>query len=307
MFTLILLEILEIHGLSRENSSNPDGYKSPHEYSIPYETNMILCQDGVSIHSWLLYQPKSKTESVPTILFFHGNAGNIGMRLPNAVKLYRIVKCNIFLVEYRGYGESDKSKPSEKKIKLDSETAYHYIIQHPLVDPSKLFIFGRSLGGAVAFHLSSYIESHSYPLAGLMVENTFLSISKMVNKLLPIFKYVKFLVLRIHWENEKIAPLLNCPILYLAGEKDELVPYEHMKILMQKSDRGKSKLVQKHIIKSGMHNDCWMKGGEKYHDAIVSFVEKCNQLSVEIKEEKEKFSDNITKYHKAGEIMKKQN
>merc|ERR1711874_422152 len=123
-----------------------------------------------------------------------------------------------------------------------------------------------------------------------MVENTFLSISKMVNKLLPIFKYVKFLVLRIHWENEKIAPLLKCPILYLAGEKDELVPHEHMRILMQKSDRGESKFVQKHIIKSGMHNDSWMQGGEKYYDDIASFIKECNCSKNGIRKNEEKCS-----------------
>jgi hypothetical protein len=69
-----LLYIPEIQGISRDNGSNPPGYQSPAEYDVPFETHMIE-NNGVSVHSWLLLHPRSKEEDLPTIVFFHGNAG----------------------------------------------------------------------------------------------------------------------------------------------------------------------------------------------------------------------------------------
>ena len=65
----------EIADLPRRLASNPRRYRSPSEYNVPYETNMITCADGIKIHSWLMIQPNSKMSDVPTLVFFHGNAG----------------------------------------------------------------------------------------------------------------------------------------------------------------------------------------------------------------------------------------
>ena len=69
-------------------------------------------------------------------------------------------------------------------------------------DKSKIFLFGRSLGGAVAFHLAQYCELNSINIAGVVVENTFLSIAKMVDELMPLIAPLKPLVLRIGWNSE---------------------------------------------------------------------------------------------------------
>lgn len=71
-----LLYIPEMDGIVRQNELNPPGYKSPAEYNIPFETHMIPTRDGnTAIHSWLLLHPRSKQDNLPTIMFFHGNAG----------------------------------------------------------------------------------------------------------------------------------------------------------------------------------------------------------------------------------------
>ena len=72
----------------RRPGQNPRRYRSPAEHQIPYETHMIRCADGITIHSWLLLHPHSREKKLPTILFFHGNAGNIGLRLPNAIQMF---------------------------------------------------------------------------------------------------------------------------------------------------------------------------------------------------------------------------
>mmetsp|Transcript_603 Transcript_603/g.1093 ORF Transcript_603/g.1093 Transcript_603/m.1093 type:complete len:396 (+) Transcript_603:161-1348(+) len=266
-----LLYFPEIGGIPRRPSSNPRRYRSPSEYSIPFETHMIRCEDGVSIHSWLLLHPNSKAQRKPTIVFFHGNAGNIGLRLPNAHQMYTQLDANVLMVEYRGYGDSDSVKPTEGGLKLDAEAALEFITSHPQVDSQRIFCFGRSLGGAVAFHLAKYAEKYHKPLAGIMVENTFLSIGTMVDQLMPLIAPLKFFVLRMDWGNDKIAPFIRIPVLYLAGDSDELVPHNHMTKLFEYSSKS-SHYTKMHIIKGGTHNDSWMVGGSEYFEKMRSFI-----------------------------------
>jgi alpha-beta hydrolase superfamily lysophospholipase len=201
------------------------------------------------------------------------------------------------MVEYRGYGDSDDVKPTEKGLKLDAEAAYNFLLNinssisppNNNIDPEQIFVFGRSLGGAVAFHLAKYAEQTlQRPLKGILVENTFTSISKMVDALMPAIAPFKFLVLTIDWNSEKIAPILHTPILYLAGEKDELVPHSQMKTLFKKSHM-KSLYAKMHIIKNGTHNDSWIQGGREYYNAIQSFISHVilhgDALSLELRQQ----------------------
>ncbi|KAL7513597.1 hypothetical protein ACHAWX_000776 [Stephanocyclus meneghinianus] len=211
--------------------------------------------------------------------------------------MHHYLHANIWLIEYRGYGDSDGT-PSEAGLKLDAEGVWDYIIkndnlQH--VDPRKVFVFGRSLGGAVAFHLASYAERKHYstrgaldtppPLpAGILVENTFTCISDMVDHLLPIVAPLKGLVLRISWDSFSIVPKLTVPTLFLAGAKDTLVPHEHMERLYRERKASKvQSVVRMHIVKDGTHNETWMQGGKEYWMAIQSFLKEalfaCNTSS----------------------------
>jgi pimeloyl-ACP methyl ester carboxylesterase len=230
-----------------------------------------MCEDGVSIHSWLLLHPSSRNERVPTIMFFHGNAGNIGLRLPNAIQMYQYLRANIMLVEYRGYGDSDDVTPSERGLKLDSEAALRFLSTYETVDPDRIFVFGRSLGGAVSFHLAQYAQQNGLPLAGVIVENTFLSISAMVDHLMPYIAPLKGLVLRIGWNSYRIAPRIQIPILYLSGGADQLVPPKHMRELYNMSLKS-SRCARILIIKDGTHNETWLQGGREYWDKFRSFM-----------------------------------
>jgi len=243
---------------------------------------MIKCVDGITIHSWLLYHPENNAqEKLPTIIFFHGNAGNIGLRLPNAIQMYHYLNANILLVEYRGYGDSDDAKPTEAGLKLDAEGVTAYINKKnlPNVDPRRIFVFGRSLGGAVAFHMAEYAQKSQFPLlAGLIVENTFLSISEMVDHLMPYVAPFKLLILRMHWNSGKIASTIRIPTLFLAGAKDTLVPHSHMLELYNRMKSSKvDNLVRLHVVQDGTHNETWLQGGRSYWKAINRFIEEVFQ------------------------------
>lgn len=312
-----LLYLPSVKGqIPRHNQENPQGLRSPTERGVEQWFDVrIPTADGIWIHAWYLIHPsafeKQQTQQVaklPTILFFHGNAGNIGIRLPNAVQMMRHLKCHILLVDYRGYGDSDDTKPpTEEGLKLDAQAAYEWIsaIGSPsaarsptvpaaevkasnsqleklslahFVDTAKLYVFGRSLGGAVAFSLVDYVVHHRRgklpPIAGLMVENTFLNISAMVDRIFPFLKAIKPFVLRLDWNSHKIArTLIETPILYLAGAKDDLVPHHHMQTLYQTSlvEAGNTR-AQMHVIPNGTHNESWYMGGMDYWNAIRQFM-----------------------------------
>ena len=267
-----LLYIPTIDMIGRDNAQNPPGYRSPGEFGIPFENHHIQSVDGVAVHSWFLLHPQSKERNLPTIIFFHGNAGNIGVRIPNAAELFKLGS-NVLLVEYRGYGESkpEHIKPSEEGIKTDAEAVLDFVINHPQVDPTKVFIFGRSLGGAVAFHVAEYAERNNRPLAGIIVENTFESIGHMVDFLFPFLSPLKGLLLKNKWDSTVLAGKLELPVLYISGDSDEIVPRSQMHDLFQKSKQS-SRLPRFHKVKGGTHNETWLQGGKQYWLAIKKFM-----------------------------------
>jgi len=111
---------------------------------------------------------------------FHGNAGNIGHRLPIAKVLVNDLYCNVLMLEYRGYGLST-GDPGEKGITIDAQTGLDYIRAREDLKDTKIVVYGQSLGGAVAIGLVGRNQDQG-DIAGLVLENTFLSIQKMIPK-----------------------------------------------------------------------------------------------------------------------------
>ena len=109
---------------------------------------------------------------------FHGNAGNIGHRVPIAKVLEENIGCNVLMLEYRGYGLST-GDPDEEGIKIDAQTALDYIRQQKETKGGKIIVFGQSLGGAVAIQLVAR-NQEAGDIVGLILENTFTSIRDMI-------------------------------------------------------------------------------------------------------------------------------
>lgn len=81
--------------------------RRPAEQTIPFENHYLNAEDGARIHVWLLLQPNS--QEVPTLIYFHGNAGNMGFRLKNAAEMYALSKVNVLMMDYRGYGKGNST------------------------------------------------------------------------------------------------------------------------------------------------------------------------------------------------------
>lgn len=143
-----------------------------------YEDLRLPTPDGETIHAYLLRPPNRQHAHDVTFIFFHGNAGNIGHRLPIAKIIAEDLLCNILMVEYRGYGAST-GYPAEKGLKVDAQTGLDWVLAHEELSKTQVVVYGQSLGGAVSISLVG-AEQNRGKVAALVLENTFLSIRKMV-------------------------------------------------------------------------------------------------------------------------------
>jgi fermentation-respiration switch protein FrsA (DUF1100 family) len=114
---------------------------------------------------------------------FHGNAGNIGHRIPVAQMLDEAIGCNVLMLEYRGYGLSTGT-PNEEGLMIDAQTGLDYIRQRTELRDTKIVVYGQSLGGAVSINLVAKNQKQG-DIAGLILENTFISIKKLIPRYDP--------------------------------------------------------------------------------------------------------------------------
>ncbi|GJD12313.1 Protein bem46 [Galdieria sulphuraria] len=204
--------------------------ENPNDYLMAYRDIFLETEDGIRIH------------------------GNISHRLSDVQHFYSRVACNVLMVSYRGYGDSE-GRPSEKGIQRDAAAAFRFIRSCELIDPRQLFVFGRSIGGAVAISLAQRFQRE---IKGVVVENTFTSIDDMIDYVLPALRWCKFLN-RNKWNSAASVSSLTCPILFLSGLRDELVP---PKLMQQLYDLATHSVYRQMVtFPDGTHNDTWFRGG----------------------------------------------
>lgn len=257
--------------------SNPEGLRSPKDHRLNFEDVHLTTSDGVRLHAWFI-PCGADSRTAPTVLFCHANAGNIGLRIPNYAAIVEKLQANVFAFDYRGYGHSEGS-PSEEGLIEDVQCAWKWLqdaaASHE-IDGTRLFVFGRSLGGAVAVALASTLSDRGDALpAGVILENTFTSIYALVDVVFPIlaFKSLKDRFLRLRWDTLSRISKLETPMLFLSGTMDELVPSWHMEALH--AGAVASPLRHLEAVPEGTHNDTWEKGGDEYWMAQGTFLKKC--------------------------------
>lgn len=131
----------------RYPENNPRTYRNPGERNMIYEDVTIQTKDQINLKGWLIKQKNPTMHE--TIIYFHENAGNIGNRLYALEVLYFELEVNILIVGYRGYGHS-QGTPSEEGLELDAQAIFDFAYNHKDINTDKLFVIGKSLGGAVA-------------------------------------------------------------------------------------------------------------------------------------------------------------
>ena len=139
---------------------------------------MIPTPDGEKLSAFYIRAPEYSNKKNITVLMFHGNAGNIGHRVPIARMIIHQMGCSVFMLEYRGYGLSTGS-PDEAGLIIDAQTAYDYLRSRSETRDNEIVVFGQSLGGAVGVQLVAKNQNDK-KLIGLILENTFLSMRKLI-------------------------------------------------------------------------------------------------------------------------------
>lgn len=257
-------------------------YKNPSEYQIPYKEVNIITKDNLKLYGWFLYKVISgssnqQIKNRPTFIYFHENAGNIGFRLPFCQLLYKKLQVNILVIGYRGYGYSE-GIPTEQGLMLDSEAVLNYVFErsdteiHQFIDKSNVYLFGRSLGGAVALYVSEKLKPN---LRGIILENTFTSMGDMVDHIFPIIKHVKSILLKNKWESKDRIKFIRNPILFFSSERDELVPFHQMEELYTLAKLAVFK--QKYLISNGTHNESWQLCIDEYVEQLKLFMTRCEE------------------------------
>jgi fermentation-respiration switch protein FrsA (DUF1100 family) len=185
---------------------------TPNQGGFDYENVFITTSDGVNINGWYI----NCEDSRGTVLFFHGNAGNISNRA-DSIRIFNSLGMSVFIVSYRGYGESEGS-PSIKGVNLDALAAWNWLISEKKIPPEKILIFGRSLGGAVAVELMRVAE----PKAAIL-ESTFSSLADMAG--FDFLSPFASLLVSGAWNSAKTADSIDTPTLCIHSPEDEIVPY----------------------------------------------------------------------------------
>lgn len=156
-----------------------EGVPRPNQFGVSdYEDLRIITPDGEHLSAFLLRPSNKGLSKKVTVLMFHGNAGNIGHRIPIGKIIEENAGCYIFMLEYRGYGLST-GDPDEAGIKIDAQTALDYVRQHNDTQGNDIVVYGQSLGGAVAADLVAKNQG-AKDIKGLILENTFASLKKVI-------------------------------------------------------------------------------------------------------------------------------
>ena len=231
-------------------------FQDPGDFGLEFEDVYLTTSDGVRIHGWFV--PGS---GETTLLWFHGNGGNISHRADNIAGLNKRLGVGILIIDYRGYGLSEGS-PDEQGTYLDAEAAVAHALSRPDVDPERVVLFGRSLGCAVAAEMAVRHDVYA-----VVLESPFTSVPAMARRAYPFLPGLGLLTGNMYDTLGKTARI-RAPIMVLHGDSDEIVPFEMGREVFEAAPEPK----RFYRISGAGHNDTYAVGGAPYLDALGSFL-----------------------------------
>lgn len=227
---------------------------TPKEIGLSFEEIFLTTTDHIRLNGWLVKALKAQG----TILFFHGNAGNIGNRLEK-IALFYTLNYHVFIIDYRGYGKSE-GRPSEVGIYRDAVAAFDYLASRQDIDPKRIVAYGESLGGSVAVDLVT-----RRPLTGLILDSTFPSAVDMAQVVYP---FIPSFLLKTKLDSFKKIRTLKIPKLFIHSAEDEIVPFALGKKLFEAAPEPKAFLTT-----FGTHNEGFRDSYDIYLEGIRKFLD----------------------------------
>ncbi len=219
--------------------------------------------DGTQrIHAW--WWP-GDDPSAPAIFYLHGVRWNLTGNLRRIEQL-RSFGFSVFAIDYRGFGKSDGDLPSEAMCYEDARAGWAWLAQRQ-PDSARRFIYGHSLGGAVAIDLAASLargDHGTLPKArGLIVESTFTTLADVAAELSWSWLPTNLILSQKFDSIDKIREV-DVPVLVVHGAGDRFVPSKFSQALYTAA-RGPKKLL---LIENGSHNNSMWMGTEEYQHAL---------------------------------------
>lgn len=236
---------------------------TPARIGLKAEEVLIPSGSGTArgkLFSWWI---PAESKASPTMLYFHGNDKNIGHArdLEYARRMHGL-GYNVLMIDYRGYGKSTGGKPSEAKVYEDAESAWNYLLNQQGIAASHIFIYGHSLGGAIAIELATRHPD----AAGVIEESSFTSMPAVVTTMshnLPTG-------MLIHEKFDSLSRVaeLKIPLLIIHGTWDKIVPYQMGQQLYDAAHQPKT--IE--LIEGGAHESSCIVGQVECNRIFSSFV-----------------------------------
>ncbi len=232
---------------------------TPRAVGLEFEPVEIRTEDGERLDAW--WVPVARPRG--TVLFFHGNAGNISHRLDYVLMFHRL-RHSTLIVDYRGYGRSTGT-PSEEGTYRDATAAWRWLTVTRGIAPAEIVLYGESLGAAVA----SWLAAREAPRA-LVLASTFTSVNDLGAEVYP-FLPVR-LISRFGYDNLANLRSVRAPVLVVHSRGDDIVPYAHGRALYDAAGEPKAFLEL-----AGGHNDGFVFMRPEWVAALDAFLERAAQ------------------------------
>ena len=229
--------------------------ETPHHSGFVYESVELETVDGERLHGWFVPAPAAKA----TVLFFHGNAGNISHRIGYLSMFYRL-GYNTFIFDYRGYGESS-GKPTEQGTYRDAVAAWQYVTEKKAIPPADIVLFGESLGGAIA----SWLAAREIP-GVLVLASAFTSVPDMGAQLYPYLPIRR--LSRFEYNTLEHLKDVTCPVFVAHSPQDEIVPFRQGQALYEAAHNPKQ-----FVELQGGHNEGFIYTREDWASALGKFID----------------------------------
>ncbi len=228
---------------------------TPEAIGLAYEDLTLHTSDGVRLHGWFI-----PANGEGTLLFFHGNAGNLSHRL-ESIRIFHGLGLNVLIVDYRGYGLSG-GRPGHSGLMRDAQAAWDYLTQERGISPAQIVLFGRSLGAAVAAELAANTPAKP---AAVILESAFTSAADLGSEIYPWLP-VRALLRHPH-ETARHLGAINEPLLLIHSREDEIIPFSHHERL--RTIRPDAATLE---LKGG-HNDGFLVSQTHYIEGLRRFLE----------------------------------
>ena len=227
---------------------------TPKAVGLFYEEIYFKTSDNKRLNGWFIPNEEARF----TLLFSHGNAGNISHRIEKILLLHDL-GLNIFIFDYRGYGKSQGS-PSESGLYKDARAAHDYLISKRKIPENSIILYGESIGGAVAIDLA-----HKAKVRALVTEETFTSIRDMAKIAYPFLPYFIF---SSRFNCISKIREVECSKLVIHSIDDEIVPFYLGERLFNAA-----KSPKKFLKIRGSHNTAFLDSKKQFTEGIKSFLD----------------------------------